>query len=161
QTEYKPGQDATVKLKLTDLEGRPFVGSTVMSVYDKSVEYISGGTNVPEIKEFFWKWRRQHHTSTESSLYRHEGNLLRQGEHGMTYLGVFGSTVIEEFENKLGDRGEAKFRRSENEMFRGGFGGVGGGPPMAAATAAPLEQAGAGRQLGLMDALAKSEAKEA
>lgn len=61
QEEYKPGADAKVQVKLTDATGEPFVGSTVLTVYDKSVEYISGGSNVPEIKEFFWKWRRQHY----------------------------------------------------------------------------------------------------
>ena len=48
-----------MKIKVTDHEQKPFVGSTVVSIYDKSVEYISGGSNVPEIKEFFWKWRRR------------------------------------------------------------------------------------------------------
>ncbi len=28
-------------------------------MYDKAVEYISGGSNVPDIKAFFWKWRAQ------------------------------------------------------------------------------------------------------
>ena len=90
QQEYKPGQKASVKVKLTDFFGKPFVGSTVMSIYDKSVEYISGGSNVPEIKEFFWKWRRQHNSSTESSLAHWFGNLLKQNEIGMFFLGVFG-----------------------------------------------------------------------
>ena len=58
---YKPGQKAKVKIKLTDAQGKPFVGSTVVAIYDKSVEYISGGSNVPEIKEFFWKWQRHHY----------------------------------------------------------------------------------------------------
>ena len=83
QKEYLPGQKATVKVKLTDFEGRPFIGSTVVSVYDKSVEYISGGSNVPEIKEFFWKWRRSHNSQGESSLARYLGNILRQGERGL------------------------------------------------------------------------------
>src|SRR5262249_62096497 len=56
-TEYRPGQKATIKVKLTDLAGKPFVGSTVLTVYDRSVEYISGGSNVPGIRGFFWKWR--------------------------------------------------------------------------------------------------------
>ena len=70
---YRPGQKAKVKIKLTDAQGKPFVGSTVVAVYDKSVEYISGGSNVPEIKEFFWKWRRHHWPHTESNL---SGNVL-------------------------------------------------------------------------------------
>ena len=49
---YRPGEKANVKLKLTDIHGKPFVGSTVVAIYDKSVEYVSGGSNVPDIKEF-------------------------------------------------------------------------------------------------------------
>ena len=64
---YKPGEKAKVKIKLTDLAGKPFVGSTVVAIYDKSVEYISGGSNVPDIKEFFWKWRRHHQPQTETA----------------------------------------------------------------------------------------------
>ena len=44
---------AKVNLKLTDSAGKPFVGSTVVAIYDKSVEYISGGSNVEDIKVFF------------------------------------------------------------------------------------------------------------
>ena len=47
---------------------KTFVGSIVVSIYDKSVEYISGGSNVPEIKSFFWKWRRHHQPQTETSV---------------------------------------------------------------------------------------------
>ncbi len=108
QQEYKPGQMATVKVKLTDFFGKPFVGSTVMTIYDKSVEYISGGSNVPEIKEFFWKWRRQHYPQTESSLAHSFGNLLRQGELAMTNLGIFGGTVVEEMKSAPGGFGGSR-----------------------------------------------------
>src|SRR5207237_602799 len=104
--EYRPGQKATVKVKLTDLAGQPFVGTTVLTMYDKSVEYISGGSNVPEIKEFFWKWRRHHYPQTESSIGHYADNLLRQGEIGMNNLGVFGELVVEELETRK--RGEGK-----------------------------------------------------
>ncbi|HSI34601.1 MAG TPA: MG2 domain-containing protein, partial [Tepidisphaeraceae bacterium] len=57
KTDYKPGEKVGFQVKLTEPNGEPFVGSTVVTVYDKSVEYISGGSNVPDIKEFFWKWR--------------------------------------------------------------------------------------------------------
>ena len=80
-------QKANVKIKLTDFEGKPFIGSTVVSMYDKSVEYISGGSNVPEIKEFFWKWRRSHYPRTETSLDHYFGNLLRHTEIGMSQPG--------------------------------------------------------------------------
>ena len=96
QPEYKPGQKATVKLKVTDFFGKPFVGSTVVSIYDKSVEYISGGSNVPEIKAFFWKWRRQHHPATESSLSRAGRNLTGPTGVAMQFLGLFGYSVADE-----------------------------------------------------------------
>ncbi|MFO0926728.1 MAG: MG2 domain-containing protein [Gemmataceae bacterium] len=115
QQEYKPGQKATVKVKLTDFFGQPFVGTTVLTVYDRAVEYISGGSNVPEIREFFWKWRRHHQPSTEHNLSRHLANLLKQGERGMGDLGVFGGTVVEELQ-KAGEKGNMLGRM-------GGFGG--------------------------------------
>lgn len=93
---YQPKQHATVKLKLTDEAGRPFVGSTVLSIYDKSVKYISGGSNVPDIKEFFWKWRRNHQPYQESSLDRLSTNLTSPNQPAMQNLGVFGDTVADE-----------------------------------------------------------------
>jgi uncharacterized protein YfaS (alpha-2-macroglobulin family) len=134
-TEYKPGQKATVKLKLTDSTGEPFVGSTTISVYDKSVEYIAGGSNVPEIREFFWKWRRSHYPNTETSLAHYFGEVLRQGEIGMGNLGVFGELVVEELAEgqtrfssrtslaKGADRGGRKMAPAGAAM------GLGGGAP--------------------------------
>jgi len=48
--QYKPGEKAPVKIKVTEQNGEPFAGSAVMTVYDKAVEYISGGSNVPDMK---------------------------------------------------------------------------------------------------------------
>ncbi|HUU85053.1 MAG TPA: MG2 domain-containing protein, partial [Phycisphaerae bacterium] len=95
---YRPGEKAKVQIKLTDFTGEPFVGSTVVAIYDKSVEYISGGSNVPEIKEFFWKWRRHHNPQTESNLGRYFGNLVPPNTNGMSNLGVFGASVAEEMD---------------------------------------------------------------
>jgi uncharacterized protein YfaS (alpha-2-macroglobulin family) len=114
--EYLPGQKATVKLKLTDFFGKPFVGSTVVSVYDKSVEYIAGGSNVPEIREFFWKWRRHHYPHTESSLVHWLGNLLRHNEVGMSDLGMFGASVVEEI------RAQARAGKGERQARGDGAG---------------------------------------
>jgi len=96
KAEYKPGEQGTVKLRLTDNNGEPFRGSAVVSIYDKSVEYISGGGNVPDIREFFWKWRRSHYPRTESSLQRGSGNLVKPNQQAMQYLGVFGDSIADE-----------------------------------------------------------------
>ncbi len=113
QKEFKPGEKAKVRLKLTDVTGEPVEGTTAISVYDKSVEYISGGSNVPEIKSYFWKWRRQHYPQSESSLSKSGNNILKSGEIGMNFLGVFGGMVAQDELTELAAK-------------PGGFGGGGG-----------------------------------
>jgi alpha-2-macroglobulin len=95
RTTYKPGANAKIKLKLTGPDGKPFLGSTVVAVYDKAVEYISGGSNVPEIKAFFWSWKKHHYPQTESSLNRWFHNLTKQQEIAMHDLGAFGADAPE------------------------------------------------------------------
>ncbi len=93
--QYKPGQEAKIRIKLTDAYGQPFEGSTVVSIYDKSVEYISGGSNVPDIKTFFWKWRRGHYPNLETTLARGGGNVIHSRETPMQFLGIFGAMMAD------------------------------------------------------------------
>jgi uncharacterized protein YfaS (alpha-2-macroglobulin family) len=148
--EYLPGQKATVKVKLTDFFGKPFVGSTVLSVYDKSVEYIAGGSNVPEIREFFWKWRRHHYPQTESSLAHWLGNLLRRNEIGMSDLGVFGATVVEELRKGKREQVEQQSLQKDAAAAPGAApgGGFGGGRNLAKAAmrGAPADEAAADKK---------------
>jgi uncharacterized protein YfaS (alpha-2-macroglobulin family) len=141
--EFKPGQHAKITVKLTDSAGKPYVGSAVLSIFDKSLEYISGGSNVADIKEFFWKWRREHRSIIENNLERWFTNLvpakkddpIGQGE-AMEDLGVFGATVADE----LMSRG-AVLRTSAG----GGFGAGAGRAmslQMAPAAAAPPKTPG-------------------
>ncbi len=126
--EYKPGQKAKVKVRLTDQTGENFAGSTVLTIYDKSVEYISGGTNVPDIKEFFWKWRRHHQPQHIDNLALYSHNMTLPNKPGMSFLGIFGQSVAEELEGMLGDRLARGERSRENEYQRlGGRAGFGGG----------------------------------
>jgi len=120
--QYKPGEKATVKIRLLDPSGEPFQGSTVVSVYDKSVEYISGGSNVPDIKAFFWKWRRHHYPSQEHTAMKGSGNLHRSTEKPMRYLGVFGVQSAD-----WGDKDGKKLAEVDAGGDEGGnFGGGGG-----------------------------------
>lgn len=116
---YRPGESADVKVRLTDLNGRPFVGSCVISVYDQAVEYISGGSNVPEIKAFFWKWRRRHHPQTEHTLARRFYQILKRNEEPMRYLGVFGHLTADM--DELDDATSASF----SGVKRKGLGAMG------------------------------------
>ncbi len=135
---YKPGEEATVAVRVTDHEGQPFVGSTVLSVYDRSVEYISGGSNVPEIREFFWKWRRHHNPNTHSSLNRWSGNLIKPGSVAMNNLGIFGNNIVEELEAEEGGvrRDGMRMRQLSSKMDAAkSFNLVAGAIPMSAENA--------------------------
>ena len=118
QSVYKPGEKARVKLKLSGPDGKPFLGSTVVAVYDKAVEYISGGSNVPEIKAFFWNWKRHHQPQTESSLDRWFHNLTKHNEIPMEDLSPFSDA-------DLGMGGEADRTMAPAGMM----GGMGGAAP--------------------------------
>ncbi|UCG08033.1 MAG: hypothetical protein JSV83_05140 [Desulfobacterales bacterium] len=113
---YRPGQKAKLKIELTDYVGEPFKGTAAISVYDRSVEYISGGSNVPEIRSFFWKWRRSHHPHKESSLGRWSYNLLKKGETPMRNIGVFGYLAETPEEDTLDKNGAVKAK--EETEFR-------------------------------------------
>ena len=151
QQEYKPGEEAEVTVKLTELNGEPFVGSTVISIYDKSVEYISGGGNVGDIKEFFWKWRRSHNPRTQHSLARFFRNIVPPGKTGMSFLGVFGATVADEMDamdvgvdNGAMVEEQALVANGRMMMRKGGaMGGMAPGAPLAMMADAAMESEGA------------------
>jgi uncharacterized protein YfaS (alpha-2-macroglobulin family) len=120
---YRPGQKAKVQLKLTDFHGKPFVGSTVVAVYDKALEYISGGSNVQNIKEFYWKWRRSHNPSGENTLERYFANLAPPGQTWMQNLGIFGESVVDELEENASGRANRGDRMQLGMARLGGFAG--------------------------------------
>ena len=93
-TNYKPGQESTIKVKVTDINAKPFVGSMAISIYDKAIEYISGGSNATNIKEFFWKWRRQHQTNGTSSLHIISSTTYLKGTKSMESIGIFGHLIL-------------------------------------------------------------------
>ncbi|MBX9788870.1 MAG: alpha-2-macroglobulin [Pirellulales bacterium] len=148
---YRPGEQAKVRLKFTGLDGRPISGSVVATMYDKSVEYISGGSNVPDIKEFFWNWRRTHYPQGESDLSRFGYNIPPKGKPAMQNLGVFGGNVAEETDGAMYANG----RIMTKNRRQGGMGGVAGramaDEAMPLAAAAPMEAA-AGAPGGAADA---------
>ena len=148
QPAYQPGQAAKLKLEVTDYFGEPFAGTAAVTVYDRSVEYISGGSNVPEIREFFWKWRRSHNPNTESNLTRWFYNLLRKGEVPMRNIGIFGHLV--EFERDSdAARVDDEFKSASHSDLR----------PAAAEPEMALEEADvAGQSAPAKMRLAKKEA---
>lgn len=129
QQEYRPGEAGTVRLKLTDHDGKPFVGSTVVAIYDASVEYISGGSNVSDIKSHFWKWRRNHRVRTIANDAQYSYVIIKRGELAMARLGAYGGVI---------DEGLLATETAMNGIRAGG----GAGRPMTRA-AVPAEADGA------------------
>lgn len=85
---YQPGQEAELKVKLTDLTGEPYVGELVASMYDRSIEAISGGSNIGDIRKHFWSWTRSHHPQSQHSLAQIGYNLVRPGVEAMQPLSL-------------------------------------------------------------------------
>ncbi|GAA5497008.1 hypothetical protein Rhal01_03196 [Rubritalea halochordaticola] len=99
EEKYKPRADGKVKVRVTGLDGEPVKGDVVLTVYDKALEYISGGSNVTGIKEFFWKWRRHFRGGFENSLSKGHGSMVKNGTSSMQFLGVFGYSLADDATN--------------------------------------------------------------
>jgi len=87
QEKYKPQDKGKVRIKLIDDQGEPFQGTTVLTVYDKSLEYISGGSNVPDLKKYFWEWKRGYNSRFAHSQQWGGGNLSKRKSLTMQSLG--------------------------------------------------------------------------
>lgn len=55
---FKPGETVSATVRVFDSEGKPCDASGVMSVYDRAVDAVAGGSNVPDMRKFFWGWTR-------------------------------------------------------------------------------------------------------
>lgn len=113
--ETAPGEEVEIEVTVTDSAGEPFVGQTVLTVYDKAVEYISGGSNVGDVRKFFWDWLRQHYPHTQHNLGRVGYSATNPDEPAMGDVGVFGgSTADDAAAGAFGGGGaapEMQFRR--------------------------------------------------
>ncbi|MCL2120140.1 MAG: MG2 domain-containing protein, partial [Planctomycetaceae bacterium] len=144
---YKPGQKASVDLVVAGLDGKPVVGQSVVAIYDKSVEYISGGSNVADIKEFFWKWRRNHHTAHQTNLSRTMHPVTKNNEQRMQPLGMNGYMLNAllgqggySFSMGFGRGGMGSSRGGGYGGGMGGYGGGGTGGVMPAAAGMPAQR---------------------
>ena len=125
-TEYKPGEKAKVKVKLTDFDGKPFVGSTVLSdlrqvgrVHLRRLERAGDQGVLLEVAA------APPPADRDRACTHCFGNLLAPDETGMSDLGVFGDSVVEEMDASTVTRG----RRAADSS--------GGGIARLAAAAAP------------------------
>lgn len=83
---YQPRESSKATLRVKDQHGQPFIGNVVLTAYDKSLEYISGGSNTPEMRGFFWGWKRTYFANFRDSLRALETGLQKEGEIAMNLL---------------------------------------------------------------------------
>ncbi len=117
-TRFKPRAQGKIKVRITDQHGEPVQGSLALTIYDKSLEYISGGSNVADIKSHFWKWRRHFRGGFTHSLSHYEHNILKRKAEAMRTLGAFGHSLADNAElvGSVGFGGGGEGRR----MGKGG-----------------------------------------
>lgn len=85
---YLPGEEGTLRVRLTDAAGEPVVGQATIAVYDRSVEAIAGGPAGGDIRARFWDWKRHHYPRVQHSLSRSDGPVVKDGDPSMRRLGM-------------------------------------------------------------------------
>jgi len=90
---YKPQAEGNIQIKVTRPDGKPVEGRVLLTGYDKALEYISGGSNIPEIRDFFWGWKRHHNPQLISSLQTVRPYISQEGTQWQP-IGVFGNNNL-------------------------------------------------------------------
>lgn len=68
KTKVKPREESKLRVILRDENGKPLHGKFALTIYDKSLEAITGGSNVPAITPAFWNWKRSYSASLGDSV---------------------------------------------------------------------------------------------
>lgn len=141
---YQPRESSKATLRVKDQHGQPFVGNVVITAYDKALEYISGGGNTPEMRGFFWGWKRNHSISIKDSLRRLETGLQKEGEIAMN---LWLSSEVVEFDGFMTSSATGSMRSR-------------GAPSLAVAAPAPMAMAAAPAAPAAGRAMAKNSYAE-
>ena len=126
---FKPGEKCPLKVKITDANGKPVVGEVVLTVYDKALDLLSGGGNVPDIYKFFWSWKRYWYSRSRDSLNKYFYNLRKPREPYMQRLGVFGGlpAAVSSFNRSVKSKGMMLEKSADTMAMPSVAGGNGGG----------------------------------
>jgi len=109
---FKPSETVKLKLKVTDNFDKPVETTLALTAYDLALEYISGGTNVTDIKKYFWSFKRNHSPTTTSPVYYPNYNVVKNKKQTLLNLGIFGFIVEEDnsFTKKAKVQSTASFK---------------------------------------------------
>ncbi|TWT42745.1 alpha-2-macroglobulin family protein [Botrimarina hoheduenensis] len=103
---YLPGQEGTLRVRLTDAQGVPIVGEATVAVYDRSVDALAGAASAGDFVKRFWQWRRSHSPAGAASL-ESPGSYPIQLPDSLTmgYLGVFDDLLLADPGDRILGRG--------------------------------------------------------
>lgn len=149
---YAPGARAEFSVKVVDVDGKPMAGQCVVSLYDKSVEYISGGSNIGDIRSHFWSWKRHYGSQVTSSLSKFPYPVEKNGDVRWEPIGIFGAQEADwndEFVHTNGRMPRARMQAGgmvsayaqRDDSYSGMAFAEAPMPPMAAAPMAKMESA--------------------
>ena len=124
---YLPGEEAEVEIVVKGIDGEPVEGSAVLAVYDRSLEQIAPDALPPDIREFFWKWRRQHYPQSFENLSRKTSPIYIVNMPPADPLGIFGASMADDADAMANRQFDKRIWpekiRSTVEGSRGSFGG--------------------------------------
>ena len=101
----KPRETSSLRVILRDAEGKPVTGTAVLSIYDKSLDAITGGSNVGLIHENFWSWKNSFYPrEIAGSIPPSSRNLVRPKTPAMQSLGRFEEGPFGELDGRMGGR---------------------------------------------------------
>ncbi|MDZ4849564.1 MAG: alpha-2-macroglobulin family protein [Pirellulaceae bacterium] len=151
--EYLPGEEAEVEIAVTGTDGKPVEGSAVLAVYDRSLEQIAPDAVPPDIREFFWKWRRQHYPQATENLSRRTLPVFIENMPSAMPLGIFGTSMSDDAESMGASFSmslDASFRRGSFSASAPQFGGgMRGGMIMESAAMPRAPMAKASRMMAM------------
>ncbi len=128
----KPRETSALRVTLRDAEGKPVTGTAVLAIYDKSLEAITGGSNVGLIYENFWTWKNNYYPGNIfATIPGSPGNLVRPKVERMLPLGRFGDEG--RYLGKDGPMGGARSRMMGSDSV------ADAAAPMVMSTAMPME----------------------
>lgn len=86
--ELKPGATNTVKIHVTDMNGKPVHGRLALAAYDRSIDYFAGNAKRPFHE--IWNWRRYHHMNTAINSHMSMGFFPSEKD----YMPIFSSLAL-------------------------------------------------------------------
>ena len=91
---YEPREEAEVRVTVTDPTGEPVPADVALTVYDRAIDALTGGSNVGSLRETFWGALRTYRSVTADNLGEYFGNVTFDREHEMPRIGRFGGLVL-------------------------------------------------------------------